>query len=62
MSTEPFRDDDIVPHDQFVAQMEQEKRARYARGTAALILVAATIVLIGFSITQLAGGAGVFTN
>lgn len=62
MSAEPYHDDDIVPHDEFVQQMERDRKSRYAKGIAALIGVAVMIIFLGYAITQLAGGIAVFTN
>ena len=52
----------IMSHEEFLQEMERDKRSRYAKGTVALIGVVLMIAFLLVAITQLAGSAGVFTN
>ena len=54
--------DPIMSHEEFVAQMERDKQARYLKGDIALLGVVLMIVFLMFAITQLAGGADVFVS
>lgn len=52
----------IMSHEEFLLEMERDKRTRYAKGTVALIGVVVMIAFLLLAITQLAGSAGVFAN